>query len=106
VHTGAFLSGLGQWDEAGAYDTTITVGPTVDSTGSSPDYLTAISQIATAAAQWDYARQVNAINLERAKQGLAPINAPAVQFGVAQSTLTPLLLLGGAALVLFAMKRR
>lgn len=102
MHLNAYLS---QWDEAGAYDTTVTVGPSPVTGGTSPDYLTALSQIATAAAQWDYARQVNAINLKRAEQGLAPINAPAVQVGIAQSTLTPILLLGGAALLLFAFQK-
>lgn len=106
MHLGAYLSHhLGQWNEAGAYDTTITVGPSPSPDTASPDYATMASQFGSALMQWDYMRQVNEINLERAKQGLAPINAPAVQVGVAQSTLTPLLLLGGAALLLFAMKR-
>ncbi|MGH7886253.1 MAG: hypothetical protein ACREPG_00180 [Candidatus Binatia bacterium] len=95
---------LGQWDEAGAYDTAITVGPSPPAAGSSPDWLTAASDFGKQLLQWDYARQINAINLKRAEQGLAPINAPAVQVGIAQGTLTPLLLLGGAALLLIALK--
>lgn len=96
---------LGQWDEAGAYDTTISVGPSPDAAGTSPDWFTSISQFGQQLLTWDYARQINAINLERAKQGLAPINAPAVNLGIAQSTLTPLLLVGGAALLVYALKR-
>jgi hypothetical protein len=96
---------LGQWDEAGAYDTSITVGPSPDAAGSSPDWYTSISQFGQQLLTWDYARQVNAINLERAKQGLAPINAPALNVGVASGTLTPLLLLGVAALLVFSLKR-
>lgn len=95
---------LGQWDEAGAYDTTLTVGTSADVAGPSPDWLTSASQIASTLAQWDYMRQVNELNLRRAEQGLAPISAPAVRVGVAESTLTPILLLGGAALLVFALR--
>lgn len=65
------------------------------------------------------ANQILQTNLQRAQQGLPPLpytanqlglTGPTVNLGLSSSTLTPLLLLGGGALVLFAiigaMKRR
>jgi hypothetical protein len=109
----AQVNGLSQWDEYGAYDTALTVSePYAPAIDASPDWLTSLSQIAQAAAQYDLQSKILEINLARAQAGQAPIDAsrlaPGVNVGMTPQTqqFATLALLGGGALLLYALSKR
>ena len=92
--------------------TTTAVGPTDVTAQTSPDWTTQIGQIVGYVTQWDMARQLYQLNLERAQQGLEPIQSadvtPGVNIGVS-SDVKNLVMLGIAVaggLFLFSALRR
>jgi hypothetical protein len=94
------------WDEVGAYDTPTSVAVSPDQVPAdaqtSSDWTTALPQIVGAVTQWDMARQLNELNLQRVQQGLPPITAqevtPGVNVGLSSQTQT-LVLIGLAVIV-------
>jgi len=109
----ARVSGLSQWDEVGAFDTATSVGEPYTPTGeASPDWLTSLSQIAQAAGQYQTQQKILEINLARVQAGLQPLDAaslaPGFNVGMTQQTqkFATFALLGGGALLLYALSKR
>jgi hypothetical protein len=110
---GRSLGRVGQWDETGAYGTATGVSePYAAPGGTSGDWLTSLTEIAQAAAQYDLQRKVLDINLQRVQAGLQPLDAsrlaPGVNVGMTAQTqqFATLALLGGGALLLYALTKR
>lgn len=107
VTPGSFLSGrrmrmqgLGDLLEAGDYGYSVT-----QDAGGGTDWLATVKDIFTTVTQAELAKDLYELNLQRAKQGLAPIPASAVapqmNVGIAGDTQKMLLQLGlGAAVIL------
>jgi hypothetical protein len=109
----AQVAGLGQWDEVGAFSTATGIGEPYTPPGeTSPDWLTSLSQIAQAAAQYQTQQKVLDINLARVQAGLQPLDAatlaPGFNVGMTQQTqkFATFALLGGGALLLYALSKR
>jgi len=103
------------WDEFGAYDTATSVAtapPSGAVSAESSDWTTMLPQLVGAVTQWDMARKLYDLNLERVQQGLEPIQAqsvtPGVTVGVADDVKN-MIMIGGAVvagLFLFSMMRK
>jgi hypothetical protein len=72
------------------------------------DWVSAATRALSTVAMADYQRRLLNVQLDRARQGLAPLNAQAYGLGVNVGLSPQVLLLGAAALAVlfFAMRRR
>jgi hypothetical protein len=88
---------------------TPAVDPSTTTTAPAPWYATVLTALTSVYQQ----NQINSINLQRAQQGLPPLDqsalAPTVNVGLPTAQMNQLMMIGGGALLLLlfmAMRRR